>query len=65
MKNQLNEKQGVNQRMIRCYAVIAMILLLAYLIELVKGSRSIGYIVIFVVLLFGPFICCNMFTLML
>lgn len=60
MKNQLNEKQVVNQRMIRCYAVIAMILLLAYLIELVKGSRSIGYIVIFVVLLFGPFICCNM-----
>ena len=42
MKNQLNEKQVVNQRMIRCYAVIAMILLLAYLIELVKGSRSIG-----------------------
>lgn len=54
-----NEKKIANQKMIRGYTIIASILMIAYLVELLKGSRSIGYIFVFAVLLFGPHIACN------
>lgn len=59
MEKKFNEKQIVNQKMICSYTIVAFILLVAYLLELVKGSRSIGYIVVFSVLLFVPLIFCN------
>ncbi len=59
MGKEFNEKQIVNQKMIRSYTIIAGILLIAYLVELLKGSRSIGYILVFAVMLFGPLVTCN------
>lgn len=46
----LSEKQYVNKAAITCHIVICVILFTAYLIEVVKGSRTIGYFTVFAVL---------------
>ena len=46
----LSEKQYVNKAAITCHVAIGVILFTAYLIEVLKGSRTIGYFVIFAAL---------------
>ena len=46
----LSEKQYVNKAAIICHIVICTILFVAYLVEVIKGSRTIGYFVIFAAL---------------
>lgn len=43
----LSEKQYVNKAAITCHIVICVILFLAYFVEVIKGSRTIGYFIIF------------------
>lgn len=44
----LIEKQYVNKTAIICHVIIEVVLLAAYLIEVLKGARSIGYYLTFV-----------------
>ena len=46
----LSEKQYVNKAAITCHIVICVILFVAYLIEVIKGSRTIGYFAVFAAL---------------
>lgn len=46
----LSEKQYVNKAAITCHLVICTVLFAAYLVEVIKGSRTIGYFVIFAAL---------------
>lgn len=52
----LNEKAEINKVAVICHGVIAAVLILAYLLEVVKGARTIGYYMIFLVLALGPLI---------
>ena len=38
--NNLNEKSYVNKKLLQCYLIISMVLLAAYIMELVKGNRT-------------------------
>lgn len=49
-----NEKRKVNQTSMICYAVLVFILFAAYMLELVKGNRTVGYIMIFDIILLVP-----------
>lgn len=51
-----NEKHKVNQTSMICYAVLVFILFAAYMLELVKGNRTVGYIMVFDILLIVPFV---------
>ena len=46
----MNEKARVNKVMITCYTTMVVILALAYLLELAKGTKTVGYIAIFLLL---------------
>lgn len=46
----------INRYAIICYSVMAVILLLSYLIEVIKGNRTIGYYVVFFILAAWPWV---------
>ena len=46
----LSEKQYINKAAITCHIVICSILFVAYFIEVMKGSRTMGYFLIFAAL---------------
>jgi len=48
--NFLSEKQYINKAAITCHIVICAILFFAYLAEVMKGSRTIGYFIVFAAL---------------
>lgn len=50
----LSEKAYVNWVALLCHTGIDSVLGLAYLLEMMKGDRSLGYICIFEILCFGP-----------
>lgn len=52
------EMKEQNILAIKCYTAICVILELAYAVELLKGSRSIGYYALFSVILLLPLILC-------
>ena len=52
-----SELKMINQGIIRGWTTIGGILLLAYMLELVKQTRSVGYIVLFMAILVVPLIC--------
>lgn len=54
MVNNVNEKQKTNQKMLQSYSIVAVVLAVAYIIELVKGSRDIVYLIIFFLMLLIP-----------
>lgn len=54
MKDTVNEKQLTNLRMLQSYGLVAFILAVAYVIELVKGSRDVPYLLVFFLLLLLP-----------
>lgn len=53
-----NEMKKRNRAALIAYAVISVILLAAYAIELVKGNRTVDYFCIFAVLVVLPFAVC-------
>lgn len=52
----LRESQVTNKRVLASYVVITCVLTISYLIEVVKGSRTIPYVVVFLTLLYIPLI---------
>jgi methyl-accepting chemotaxis protein len=63
-----NEKQMTdlalaNQVLMRCYIVITAVLDIAYLIEVIKGSRTIGYYAVFFVIGIIPLVISGMLYL--
>lgn len=50
------ELSNINKVAVFCHTVLAAVLLLAYLLEVFKGSRTIVYYVIFAILAAGPVI---------
>ena len=48
MTKNLKEKQYINKTAITCHFIIEAVLLGAYLIEVLKGARTIGYYLTFV-----------------
>lgn len=54
--NNLNEKSYVNKKLLQCYLIISMVLLTAYIMELVKGNRTAGYVFVFSIILIVPVI---------
>ena len=54
--NNLNEKSYVNKKLLQCYLIISMVLLAAYIMELVKGNRTAGYVFVFSIILIVPVI---------
>ncbi len=49
-----DEKSYINKKLLQCYWIISAVLFVAYIIELVKGNRTFGYVLVFSVLLIGP-----------
>lgn len=49
------ETEFMNKRMLMGYGITALVLLLAYLVELVKGNRTPGYVAVFLAVLLIPF----------
>jgi len=45
-----------NKSILKSWTVLAVVLEVAYLLEYVKGARGLGYIIIFTLLNFGPYI---------
>ncbi len=61
MKNELKRMpstQRVNQSVMVTYSVMTFILLFAYVLEFIKGDRSLPYTIIFAVLNMVPWIMC-------
>ena len=54
--NNLNEKSYVNKKLLQCYLIISMVLLAAYIMELVKENRTAGYVFVFSIILIVPVI---------
>lgn len=49
-----SETEFTNKRMLAGYVTTAVLLLLAYLLELAKGNRTIVYVIMFMLVLFVP-----------
>ena len=58
MENSQNfqEMEYMNKRFLNCYEIIAGILFAAYMVELIKGNRTPGYIAVFCAFLLIPLI---------
>ena len=50
----INEGRATNIMALACHIVLAVILELAYLLEVTKGARSISYYIVFSLLALGP-----------
>ncbi len=51
-----SEQAEINKVAVTCHAVITVILILTYLLEVIKGSRTVGYYVLFLILALAPLI---------
>ena len=52
----LSEKAYINRAAIMCHTIIDIVLALAYMLELFKGNRTVGYICVFTALCIVPVI---------
>ncbi len=50
----LSEKAYINRAAIMCHTIIDVVLTLAYMVELLKGARTVGYICIFLSICLVP-----------
>lgn len=50
----LSEKAYINRAAIMCHTIIDVVLTLAYMVELLKGARTLGYICIFLAICLVP-----------
>lgn len=53
-----SEKLAKNRTLLYCYSGIEGVLLLAYIVEFIKGNRTIPYILLFSIILLIPLIAC-------
>lgn len=53
-QEEFKEKVFTNKKLLWCYGVISAVLFFAYLLELVKGNRTAGYIAVFCAILLIP-----------
>lgn len=55
-----NEKEkkyhAINKSMLTCYTIVALVLTVAYVLEFVKGNRTLGYLLLFLAILYVPYI---------
>lgn len=56
IQGELKEIAYVNKKLLWCYSIISAVLFLAYLLELIKGNRTLGYVCVFSIILFVPLI---------
>ncbi len=54
----MHEMHRINAASIMAYTILTVILLVAYVLEFVKGSRTLGYTVIFAILDLVPYFIC-------
>lgn len=52
----ISDKHRVNSTAIFCYTVLAIVLSASYLIEVIKKSRTVPYYIVFMLLLWVPYI---------
>ena len=52
---QLQEQRAVIKKIELCYAIFGGILSAAYILELIKGARTPGYVIVFLLLCWAPF----------
>lgn len=52
----MSEKAYINRMAVVCHTVIDVVLILAYMVELLKGARTVGYICIFAAICLVPVI---------
>ena len=52
---QMQEQREIIKKIELCFAIFGGILSAAYILELVKGARTIGYVVVFLLLCWAPF----------
>lgn len=55
-KGKLTEKGYLNKKLLLCYGVLSAVLFLAYLIEYIKGNRTLGYTALFCLILLIPLV---------
>ncbi len=53
-----SEKLAGNRALLQCYSGIEAVLLLAYIVEFIKGNRTIPYILLFSAILLIPLVAC-------
>lgn len=53
---ELDAKKIENKKLLLCVMIVAIVLSLAYVLELVKGARTIVYLLVFLVLLWAPLV---------
>lgn len=58
--NEFNKKAYINQRLLICYDIVSFVLFVAYIMELVKGNRSVPYTIVFSILLIVPLVMANL-----
>lgn len=56
----MNELQHINRKFLKIYTIIVAVLFSAYMLEVVKGNRTVPYIMIFDGLLLLPYIACQL-----
>ncbi|MCR5686063.1 MAG: hypothetical protein K6G81_11735 [Lachnospiraceae bacterium] len=55
LDSRMQEQREVIKKIELCYAIFGGILSAAYLLELIKGARTLGYVIIFLLLCWAPF----------
>ena len=51
-----NELALMNKKALLCYEIVSAVLMIAYIVELTKGNRTVGYMLIFSALLLIPLV---------
>lgn len=54
--SKFEEKEYLNKRFLNCYEIIVGVLFVAYILELVKGNRTLGYMAVFCAILLIPLV---------
>ncbi len=55
-QKRMPETQRINSAELLAYSILTFVLLFAYLLELIKGSRTLGYTLVFALLDLGPYL---------
>lgn len=57
-QNQMSDMHRCNKTVVTTYTIIVLVLVAAYAVEVIKGSRTIGYYIVFCLLALLPNILC-------
>lgn len=56
--SKISDQRRVNKTAMFSYSIMVVILFVSYLIEVIKGSRTVPYFIVFSVLMFLPYLTC-------